>query len=154
MRLRERMVSYIRDTLWPLLRASDGTANYSAVNQEDEDILNEQTKDGLADEGSQAQRATSFTLDPIMKDGTWVSSEEADIGIEETANNPFANPDVAVYWKRVYDEAHYECRHILNPKITWTEEEEKALVRKLDWKVCLWAVSIPLQPLNPFLDRE
>jgi hypothetical protein len=55
--------------------------------------------------------------------------------------NPFADPDVAAYWKGVYDEATYECRHVFDPNLTWSEEEEKRIIRKLDWRVCAWAVS-------------
>jgi hypothetical protein len=56
----------------------------------------------------------------------------------------------------VYEKAQYECRHVLDADLTWTKEEEKKLVRKLDWHggslvdlqglisltspiVCLWA---------------
>lgn len=54
--------------------------------------------------------------------------------------NPFLDPNVAAHWTKVYDEAHYECRHVFDPSFTWTEEEEKRIIRKLDWRVCLWAV--------------
>ncbi|KAH7117545.1 major facilitator superfamily domain-containing protein [Dendryphion nanum] len=92
------MVSYIRDALWPLIRESEITASYSALDQEDQ-----------------------FAPDL------------------NTTDNPFADPDVAEYWKNVYNQAHYECRHVFDPKMTWSEAEEKALVRKLDLRVCLWA---------------
>ena len=32
----------------------------------------------------------------------------------------------------------YEGRHRYNPKATWTLEEEKRLVRRLDWRICSW----------------
>ncbi|CAK7219828.1 hypothetical protein SCUCBS95973_003953 [Sporothrix curviconia] len=53
--------------------------------------------------------------------------------------NPFADPEVAEYWRGVYENATYECRHVFDPSFTWSEEEERKLVRKLDWRVCLWA---------------
>ena len=53
--------------------------------------------------------------------------------------NPFLDPKVAEYWRGVYDNANYECRHVFEPLLTWSEEEERKLVRKLDWHVCLWA---------------
>ncbi|OOQ82513.1 allantoate permease [Penicillium brasilianum] len=54
-------------------------------------------------------------------------------------NNPFLDPEVAEYWRGVYEKAHYECRDLFDPTLTWTEEEERLLVRKLDWRICLWA---------------
>ena len=55
-------------------------------------------------------------------------------------DNPFADPAVAERYAIIYERAQYECRHVFDPELTWTPEEEKALVRKLDWHVCLWAV--------------
>jgi hypothetical protein len=56
--------------------------------------------------------------------------------------NPFSDPDVAAYWISVYEKSHYECRHVVDPKLEWTAAEERKLVRKLNWHVCLWAVSL------------
>ncbi|CAJ2508963.1 Uu.00g139890.m01.CDS01 [Anthostomella pinea] len=53
--------------------------------------------------------------------------------------NPFLDPRKAAHWKQVYDEADYECRHVFDPDLEWTEEEERRIVRRLDWRVCLWA---------------
>lgn len=61
-------------------------------------------------------------------------------GENSDAKNPFLDPDVAEHWSMVYEKAQYECRHVFDPLLTWTPEEEKALVRKLDWRICLWAV--------------
>ncbi len=55
-------------------------------------------------------------------------------------DNPFLDPDIADYWRNVYEKAQYECRHVFDPTLTWSEEEERQLVRKLDWRICLWAV--------------
>ncbi|OTA99704.1 hypothetical protein M426DRAFT_67290 [Hypoxylon sp. CI-4A] len=54
-------------------------------------------------------------------------------------DNPFLDTETAEYWRHVYENCQYECRHVFNPKLTWSTAEEKELVRKLDWKVCLWA---------------
>ncbi|KAL2156590.1 hypothetical protein VTH82DRAFT_1335 [Thermothelomyces myriococcoides] len=58
---------------------------------------------------------------------------------DDLSKNPFLDPVVAAYWKKVYDEASYECRHAFDPTLTWTEEEEKRVVRKLDFRICTWA---------------
>lgn len=63
--------------------------------------------------------------------------------------NPFADPVAAEHWRQVYEKSQYECRHVYDPTLTWTEEEEKKIVRKLDWRVCLWAVSFLLLLLLP-----
>ncbi|KAH8203714.1 hypothetical protein TruAng_002127 [Truncatella angustata] len=53
--------------------------------------------------------------------------------------NPFLDPETAEYWRKVYDGCQYECRHAFDPNLKWSKREEEELVRKLDWKVCLWA---------------
>ncbi|KAL6857304.1 MFS general substrate transporter [Trichoderma novae-zelandiae] len=63
-------------------------------------------------------------------------SEEGGYNVEK---NPFRDPAVAQHWREAYEKSQYECRHVFDPSLTWTEEEEKRLVRKLDWRVCLWA---------------
>lgn len=100
------------------------------------------------DGGIPAQQQTTFTPDPLLKDGLHLHTRETDEStIGTDANNPFSDPEVADYWTNVYEKAHYECRHVFDPKIQWTAEEEKKLVRKLDWRVCLWAVSTSHQTL-------
>ncbi|KAL1879315.1 hypothetical protein Daus18300_001897 [Diaporthe australafricana] len=58
---------------------------------------------------------------------------------EGFGENPFADEAVAEHWRQVYAESQYECRHVFDPTLTWSEAEEKAIIRKLDWRVCLWA---------------
>ncbi|PNP58317.1 hypothetical protein THARTR1_01832 [Trichoderma harzianum] len=53
--------------------------------------------------------------------------------------NPFRDPSIAQHWTEVYEKSQYECRHVFDPSLSWTEEEERRLIRKLDWRVCLWA---------------
>ncbi|KAL6908615.1 major facilitator superfamily domain-containing protein [Trichoderma evansii] len=64
------------------------------------------------------------------------ASEES--GYDEK-KNPFRDPAVAQHWSEVYEKAQYECRHVFDPSLSWSEEEERRLVRKLDWRICLWA---------------
>jgi len=74
------------------------------------------------------------------------TSEDAASELEFDAlnKNPFLDPDVAEHWRQVYEDAEYECRHVFDPHLTWSEEEEKTVIRKLDWRACAWAVSLTL----------
>lgn len=73
------------------------------------------------------------------------------VGEGTDAKNPFLDPDAAEYWRTVYEKAQYECRHVFDPSLTWSEDEEKRLVRKLDLRICLWAVC---HSLNVFADHD
>lgn len=91
----------------------------------------------------------------ITKDGNLVSTLESDASL---STNIFQDPEIRDYYVKLYEEAKYECRHVFDADLTWTEEEEKAIIRKLDWRgmyryelpwddkgltvlviVCLWA---------------
>ncbi|KAF2420212.1 MFS general substrate transporter [Tothia fuscella] len=72
----------------------------------------------------------------VTKDGALISVGEDDSDVK---SNPFSDPEVKAYYVGVYEKAQYECRHVFDAELTWTEEEEKKLIRKLDWRVCLWA---------------
>ena len=58
---------------------------------------------------------------------------------EKPDSNPFLDPKVAAHYRDVYEKAQYECRHVFDPTLEWSEDEERRIVRKLDWHVCLWA---------------
>lgn len=75
----------------------------------------------------------------ISKDGVVFSSNDSD---DSLAGNIFADPEVAAYYKDVYEKAKYECRHVFDPSADWTPEEEKAVIRKLDLRVCFWACTM------------
>jgi len=70
----------------------------------------------------------------IQKDGFGISLEE------KFDSNPFADPEVAAHYRAIYEEARYECRDAFDPSLEWTPQEERRIVRKLDWHVCTWAV--------------
>ncbi|KAL4810696.1 major facilitator superfamily domain-containing protein [Aspergillus unguis] len=77
--------------------------------------------------------SSSYTnLQSAGKDGTFEIIEE------ETSSNPFADAEVAERYALIYEKAQYECRHVFDPEMTWSKEEETAIVRKVDWHVCLW----------------
>lgn len=47
-------------------------------------------------------------------------------------DHPFSDRVAAQYWRDVYDKAEYEGRHRFDPEYTWTAQEEKKLVRKVN----------------------
>lgn len=91
----------------------------------------------------QFDRTDSSQSESIRKNDTFVTtvSDSSDEDGEKFKKNPFLDPDVAAHWATIYEKSGYECRHVFDPTLTWTEEEEKKLVRRLDWRVCFWAVS-------------
>jgi hypothetical protein len=70
------------------------------------------------------------------KSDTFESPSDPD---RDYGDNPFSDPDVADYYVALYEKSQYECRHVFDPTLEWSKEEERKLVRKLDWHVCLWA---------------
>lgn len=55
------------------------------------------------------------------------------------SKNIFKDPEVAAHYRDLYEKSQYECRHVFDPEIEWTEEEEKAVKWKIEWRVCLLA---------------
>ena len=93
-------------------------------------------------EDLQFDKGTTVDAVPRPAKGAVVSvASDSDEDGDVFKKNPFLDPDVAEHWAAVYEKEKYECRHIFDPTLTWTEEEEKNLVRRLDGRVCLWAVS-------------
>lgn len=85
--------------------------------------------------------ATVDTKDIAALDSPSASEDSgSEEEFEDLAKNPFLDPDVASHWKQVYEEAQYESRHVFDATLTWSEEEEKRIIRKLDWRICTWAV--------------
>ncbi|OQO13005.1 hypothetical protein B0A48_02469 [Cryoendolithus antarcticus] len=66
-----------------------------------------------------------------------LSSSESLASFDE--KNPFSDPKIAAHWRQVYEDSNYESRSAFDPDFQWTAAEEKKLVRKLDWRVCLFA---------------
>lgn len=60
----------------------------------------------------------------------------------DRSNNPFSDPKVAAHYATLYEKSQYECRHVFDPTLEWSAAEERKIIRKLDWHVCLWAVRI------------
>lgn len=83
---------------------------------------------------------TSGIVEPPAKQSV-VSSVSLDHGreSEDLDKNPFLDTKIADHYRKIYEVAKYECRHVFDPDLTWTYAEERRLVRKLDVRVCLWA---------------
>ncbi|KAL2848604.1 major facilitator superfamily domain-containing protein [Aspergillus pseudodeflectus] len=88
-------------------------------------------------DGRESSSYTDLSYSRASKD-TSLSVLELDDDVP-SQQNPFLDPEVAERYAQIYEDAEYECRHAFDPKLTWTREEEKAIVRKIDWHVCLWA---------------
>ncbi|RAL12906.1 uncharacterized protein BO97DRAFT_450916 [Aspergillus homomorphus CBS 101889] len=82
--------------------------------------------------------STGRTGSVVSKDDFYVQTQQYnDSASHFYGHNPFANPDVAERYALIYEKAQYECRHVFDPTLTWTPEE-KALVRKLDWRCVMF----------------
>ncbi|QEU59208.1 hypothetical protein KDRO_B04740 [Kluyveromyces lactis] len=55
------------------------------------------------------------------------------------SDNPFSDPLVAEYYRALYEESKYESRSAFDPAFTWTKEEEKKLIWKLNFRVAFVA---------------
>ncbi|KAG2734218.1 hypothetical protein G9P44_002224 [Scheffersomyces stipitis] len=72
--------------------------------------------------------------------------EEKDLIIEETSiasssndKNPFVDPLVAAHYRELYEKSQYECRAAFDPEFEWEPQEEKKVIRKLDYRAALTA---------------
>ena len=68
---------------------------------------------------------------------TNVKPSEAHLG--STPIHAFSDPATAEVWRLKYEKAGYENRHRFDPEFSWTADEEKKLVRKIDKRIMLWA---------------
>ncbi|KAJ6619307.1 allantoate permease [Mycena sp. CBHHK59/15] len=88
---------------------------------------------------------------PSLRWSTWLFNrrhfQPLDPDAVSTRRSVYDDPDLAPhYWPK----KDYENLHRFDPQARWTYREEQALVRKIDWKVMLWA-AISFSALN--LDR-
>ncbi|KAH7324436.1 major facilitator superfamily domain-containing protein [Stachybotrys elegans] len=66
-------------------------------------------------------------------------SVQSEDGYGSSSDHAFSDPVNADHWRKVYDQANYENRHRFDPQYTWTAQEEKKLLRKIDLRIMLWA---------------
>ncbi|KAI9675569.1 MAG: hypothetical protein M1822_008922 [Bathelium mastoideum] len=81
-----------------------------------------------------AHKQSAILKLPNVSDDSASSKEDSQL-----SRNPFSDPKVAEFYRKVYENAKYECRHVFDPDLEWTAAEERKIVRKLDWHVCTWA---------------
>ncbi|KAI5792594.1 major facilitator superfamily domain-containing protein [Peziza echinospora] len=65
------------------------------------------------------------------------ASFQIDLGSSE--KHVFTDDKISAYWQDIYEKVQYEGRHRFDRLFTWTAEEEKKLVRKIDLRIMLWA---------------
>ncbi|KAL2071872.1 hypothetical protein VTL71DRAFT_13107 [Oculimacula yallundae] len=112
------------------------------VQEDDSDTVSQSStgRPNIADKigGAVLKEAALVTAkgNVVTKEGVVISTQETDASL---STNVFADPEVKDYYVNLYEKAQYECRHAFDADLTWTKEEEKKLVRRLDWHVCLWA---------------
>ena len=76
---------------------------------------------------------------PHSVDSASVSSRnDVSGGYGSSDEHVFKDPNVADYWRGIYEKARYENRHRFDPDFKWTAEEEKKLVRKVSFLVVGW----------------
>jgi sugar phosphate permease len=92
----------------------------------------------MAEQNSKSQyNTTAETLNS--------SDSEVDHNISEEDSAPlskshvFEDPTVAKYYNELYHQTKYEGRNHFDPKLEWTKAEERALLKKTEWRVTFWA---------------
>lgn len=88
--------------------------------------------DALSDGSEDRKKAGS------VQSITLLDEESLDSG-SLSSDHIFKDPKQAEYYRNLYEDAQYECRHLFDPEFTWTDAEEKKVVRKNDWYITFWA---------------
>ncbi|KAI0064886.1 allantoate permease [Artomyces pyxidatus] len=120
------------------LKTQSITSGFSAEKKTPVDVDNS-TDDLVEPEEEGRTRVTEFLLG---------RRKPVDLDAIATRRSVFDNPTLA---KHYWPTERYENLHRFDPNARWTYREEQALVRKLDWRVMLWA-AISFSALN--LDRS
>lgn len=99
----------------------------------------------MKDRGDAVEHCT--TLDPEKINATADPAAETDSQSVDGLDGPnsrqhvFSDPLAAEHWRSIYEKAGYENRHRFDPEFTWSAEDERRLVRKVDLRIMTWAVS-------------
>ncbi|KAI5970191.1 hypothetical protein CANMA_000802 [Candida margitis] len=71
---------------------------------------------------------------------------------KQLAKNPFLDPKVEEYYRDLYTKSRYESYSAFDPNFEWTEDEERTVIWKLNWRVaftaCLLFVSLQVDRGN------
>lgn len=67
-----------------------------------------------------------------------VSAQSLSSDSESLSHNPFDDFSEAERWRKVYESSGYEGLSKFDPEFTWTRDEERKLIRKIDLKIFLW----------------
>jgi hypothetical protein len=81
------------------------------------------------------------------------AEERAANDLGSNGEHAFSDPKVAEYWRGVYENARYECRHRFDPTATWTPEEEKKLRRRVSGTTSVIAVDVAEYMTGRFQDH-
>lgn len=79
---------------------------------------------------------------PALVDSKRLSESIYDVEVSSTGTrtkNPFDDPEIAEYYRALYESSGYESRSAFDPDFDWSADEEKKLVRKLNVRVALVA---------------
>lgn len=76
-----------------------------------------------------------------MSDDKKQQFEESVVDLESTSSEDthvFQDPLKLKYYTKLYEDNDYECRHLLDPELTWTPQEERKITWINDINVCLF----------------
>ncbi|MCJ1291292.1 hypothetical protein MMC34_002835 [Xylographa carneopallida] len=80
-----------------------------------------------------------FVTSRLETSGSSLSSSQDDTSVQlknTKDGTVFSDTSVAEFYEPI---EKYEGRHRFDQSATWSDEEERKLVRRLDWRICLWA---------------
>lgn len=92
---------------------------------------------GKSKEGSYDSKNVDVSAPVDADRGSTEDSANEDYG--SSSDHIFSDPVVADRWRQIYEQARYENRHRFDPDCRWTAREETKLVRKIDWRIMIWA---------------
>jgi len=104
---------------------------------------NERRRSSSATAGGRRQSVVADTLDKIDPEKHFHRRDDKithhDLEVireaKQASGEAFATGGATRYYEPIDS---YEGKHRWDPKAEWTEEEEKKVVRKLDYKICSW----------------